>query len=106
MVIKENWVTSLGTEIHYIESIPEEPSSEVPLFICPGLSMNAEDYIPLMKQRTADARPLRFGGGEKAGRRSPGRRWQIIWRIWKPFYASWIIRPMLYSPIRAAFLTL
>jgi len=48
MLIKEGWVDNNGVLIHYLESF-EVDESLTPLFICPGLSEPAEDYINLMQ---------------------------------------------------------
>lgn len=46
MQIREGWVNNNGISIHYLES--EGEGDYTPLFICPGLSEPAEDYIRLM----------------------------------------------------------
>lgn len=47
MQIKEGWVNNKGISIHYLESCDVD-EGYTPLFICPGLSEPAEDYINLM----------------------------------------------------------
>lgn len=45
MPIREQWVDSGGVWLHCLESVPLEPTMQVPLLIIPGVFGNAEDYI-------------------------------------------------------------
>ncbi|MGE5677304.1 MAG: alpha/beta fold hydrolase [Pseudomonadota bacterium] len=47
MQIREGWVNNRGISVHFLESYGGE-EGYTPLFICPGLSEPAEDYINLM----------------------------------------------------------
>src|SRR5579862_9063961 len=48
MSIRDRWVDSGGVRLHGLESVPLEPTTQVPLLIIPGVFGNAEDYIEEM----------------------------------------------------------
>jgi len=48
MSIHERWIDNGGVRLHCLESVPLEPSTQVPLLIIPGVFGNAEDYIDEM----------------------------------------------------------
>ncbi|MCM3749645.1 alpha/beta hydrolase [Paenibacillus pasadenensis] len=51
--MKEIWAQSGGVQIHGLDSGADESSrGMLPLMICPGLSMSAEEYIPFMELMT------------------------------------------------------
>ena len=50
MPIHEQWVDSGGVRLHCLESVPLEPTTQVPLLVVPGVFGNAEDYVGEMSR--------------------------------------------------------
>jgi len=48
MAIIEKWIVNGAVRLHALESVPAEPSTQVPLLIIPGVFGNAEDYLDEM----------------------------------------------------------
>ncbi len=50
MPIRDRWIVNANVRLHGLESVPVEPSEQVPLLIIPGVFGNAEDYIDEMSK--------------------------------------------------------